>query len=134
MFCKNDVLRNFPKFTAKHLCQSLFFNKVADLRLLLKKKLWHRCFPVNFGKSLRTPFLTEHLWWLLLSTVHTIILKFHALSRINGYYWIKKENSFHIKVFLSLFCSFYSQPHKQFWFSKIIKFLQSAYAFNAFWF
>ena len=28
------VLRNFAKFTGKHLCQSFFFNKVADLRLL----------------------------------------------------------------------------------------------------
>ena len=24
---------------------------------LLKKRLWHRCFPVNFVKFLRTPFL-----------------------------------------------------------------------------
>ena len=28
---KNDVLRNFTKFAGKHLCQSLFFNKVAGL-------------------------------------------------------------------------------------------------------
>ena len=33
---------------------------------LLKKRLWHRCFPVNFAKFLRTPFLTEHLRWLLI--------------------------------------------------------------------
>ena len=33
---------------------------------LLKKRLWHRCFPVNFVKFLRTPFFTEHLGWLLL--------------------------------------------------------------------
>ena len=33
---------------------------------VIKKRLWHRCFPVNFTKFLRTPFLTEHLWWLLL--------------------------------------------------------------------
>ena len=33
---------------------------------LLKKRLWHRCFPVNFAKFLRTPFSTEHLRWLLL--------------------------------------------------------------------
>ena len=25
-FVKNDVLRYFPKFTGKHLCQSFFFN------------------------------------------------------------------------------------------------------------
>ena len=30
---KRGVLRNFAKFTGKHLCQRLFFNKVADLRL-----------------------------------------------------------------------------------------------------
>ena len=62
VFCKKGVLRNFTKFTGKHLCQSLFFNKVA----VIKKRLWHRCFPVNFMKFLRTPFFTEHLWWLLL--------------------------------------------------------------------
>ena len=33
---------------------------------LLKKRLWHMCFPMNFAKFLRTPFLTEHLWLLLL--------------------------------------------------------------------
>ena len=29
--CKKGVLRNFTKFTGKYLCQSLLFNKVADL-------------------------------------------------------------------------------------------------------
>ena len=68
MFWKKGVLGNFVKFTGKLLCQSLFFNIVADLRpaTLLKKKLWHRHFPVNFAKFLRTPLLMEHLWWLLL--------------------------------------------------------------------
>ena len=68
VFCEKGVLRNFTKFTAKHLCQSLFFNKVGGLRpaTLLKKRLWHRCFPVNFVKFLRTPFFIEHVWWMLL--------------------------------------------------------------------
>ena len=69
VFCKKGVLRNFAKFTGKYLCQSLFFNKVVGLRpaTLLKKRLKHRCFPVNFAKFLTTPFPTEHLWWLLLT-------------------------------------------------------------------
>ena len=69
VFCKKRVLRNFAKFRGKHLCQSLFFNKVADLKpaTFLKKRLWHRCFPVNFAEFLRTSFLTEHLRWLLLN-------------------------------------------------------------------
>ena len=53
------VLRNFAKFIGKHLFQSLFFNKIAGIRpaTLLKKRLWHRCFPVNFAKS------KEHLFY-----------------------------------------------------------------------
>ena len=56
---KKGVLRSFAKFTEKHFCQSLFCNKVAGLRPanLLKKRFWHSCFPVNFAKFLRTPFL-----------------------------------------------------------------------------
>ena len=48
---KKGVLRNFAKFTGKHLCQSFFFNKVAGLR-----HRWHRCFPVNFVKFPTTLF------------------------------------------------------------------------------
>ena len=33
VLCKKSVLRNFAKFTGKHFCQSLYFNKVAALRL-----------------------------------------------------------------------------------------------------
>ena len=36
---KKDVLRNLTKFTEKHLCQSLFFNKVAGLRRSRKPSL-----------------------------------------------------------------------------------------------
>ena len=31
MFCKKGAAKNFAKLTEKHLCQSLFFNKVAGL-------------------------------------------------------------------------------------------------------
>ena len=52
------VLRNFAKFTGKHLFQSLYFNKVAGLRrvTLLKLTLWCTWFPVNFAKFLGAPF------------------------------------------------------------------------------
>ena len=46
-----SVKRMFTKFTGKHLCQSFFFIKAADSRPL-KKRLWHRCFPINFAKHL----------------------------------------------------------------------------------
>ena len=57
---KKGVLKNLTgKVTGKLLCQSLFFYKAEGLRpaTLLRKRVWHRCFPVNFVKFLRTPFL-----------------------------------------------------------------------------
>ena len=68
MFCKKVFLRNFAKFTGKHLGQSLFFNKVAGRpATLLKKRLWPRCFPVNFAKFLRKTFLQNTSGRLLLN-------------------------------------------------------------------
>ena len=73
---KKGFLRNFTKFTGKQLGQSLIFNKVAGLRpaTLLKKRLWYRCFLVNFVKFLRTPFLQNTYRRLLLSIILRIRL------------------------------------------------------------
>ena len=65
VFCEKDVLRKSAKFLEKHLCQSLFFSKVADLLL-------------NFVKFLRTSFFIEHLCWLLLFSVETVSFCFRA--------------------------------------------------------
>ena len=43
------------------------FIKKAEPATLLKKRLWHRCFPVNFAKFLRTPFLQNSSGRLLLA-------------------------------------------------------------------
>ena len=76
VFCEKDVVRNFTKFTEKHLCQSLFLNNVTGLRpaTLLKKTLGQVFFPVNFVKFLRTPFLAKHIWWLLLDLLAKLTL------------------------------------------------------------
>ena len=61
-----EISPNSPENTCTRV---FFFNKVAGVRpaTLFKKRIWHRCCHVNFTKFLRTPFLTEHLLWLLLS-------------------------------------------------------------------
>ena len=38
VFCKKGALINFTKLTGKHLCQSLFFNKVAEACNFIKKE------------------------------------------------------------------------------------------------
>ena len=82
MFCEKGVLRNFAKFTGNHL------RAPANL---LKKRLWHRCLPVNFPKFLRTPFFTEHLWRLLLNVGEWCELLDERLARFDGFAGKLKE-------------------------------------------
>ena len=73
---RKGVLRNFTTFTGKYLCQSL---KPATL---LKKRLWHRFFPVNVVKFLRTPFLQNTSGRLHLRLVSILIAKSFSLTKL----------------------------------------------------
>ena len=59
---KIGVLKNFVKFTGKHLRRSFFDNKVAVQRsaTLLKKRLQDRCF-LRVCKIFKSSFSIEHL-------------------------------------------------------------------------
>ena len=72
VFCKKGVLRKLAKFLGKHLCQSLFFNKVTGL-------------PVNSVKFLRTSFFIEPFWWPLLFSVETAS-SFALLLFLNAFF------------------------------------------------
>ena len=58
VFCEKGVLRNFAKFTGKHLYQSLFFNKVAGLRpaTLFKKETLAQVFCCEFCEISKDTF------------------------------------------------------------------------------
>ena len=96
----------------------------------MKKRLWHRCFPVNLGKFLRTPFFKEHLRYLLLffacislkregcfcgkifvhmsrfgSTKYSLRLSIwwgrYKLEKLYYPYWTRRTSLFHEIVILS---------------------------------
>ena len=50
---------------------------------LLKKRLWHECFPVNFAKFLRKPFLQNTTGWLILKETVIFITKQQEVSTSN---------------------------------------------------
>ena len=57
VFCKKillKILRNSLENTCARV--SFLIKLQAFLATLLKKRLWHRCFPLNFVKFLRTLF------------------------------------------------------------------------------
>ena len=81
---KNVVLRNFTKFTGNTCTR----DSVPWPATLLKKSLWHSCFPLNSAKFLTTLFLQNYTRRLLLiyKTLNIIYLdKFVLNSSKNSY-------------------------------------------------
>ena len=86
---KKGVFKNFVKFTGIHLCQSLFFNKVAGLKpvTLLKKRPWHRHFALNFAKFFKNTFFTEYLWTIAFAYHKNIHYHHHQLFSQKAHLW-----------------------------------------------
>ena len=63
----------------KHLCWGLFLNKVAGWRpvTLLKKRLQHRCFPVNL-RNFKIMFFTDQFFF----TASALLVKFQIFFDI----------------------------------------------------
>ena len=57
--CKQGVLKNFAVLTGKHLCQSLFFNKVTALRHSSKQETHVWVFSCHFCKIFKTLFFMD---------------------------------------------------------------------------
>ena len=70
---KKGVLKNFTKFTGKHLYQSLFFTKVADLGL-------HEFYEISINN-----FFTEHLRATASDKVTHIIEIIDNLTHVNSF-------------------------------------------------
>ena len=74
IFCNKNVLRNFDKFTGKHLCWSFFFNKVATSVAgcrfsacnFIKKETLAQTFSCEFCKIFKNTFFYRKPLWLLL--------------------------------------------------------------------
>ena len=95
-FCKKAVLRNFARFTGKHLC--------LRPAALLKKRLWHRCFPVNFAKFLRTSFLQNTSGRVLLCSVKKLserLPKIYSKTHAIHFFCLKVERVY--KIFTYVF-------------------------------
>ena len=78
VLCKKGVLRleTSPNSQENTCARVSFLIKLQVRKTTLpesvsKKRLWHRCFPKNFGKFLRTPFVQNTYGRLLLYLVDT---------------------------------------------------------------
>ena len=89
------ILQNSQENT---LVRVSFFLRPATL---LKRRLWHRCFPRNFAKFLRAP-PTDHLRWLLLFLKMPNKYCMWMNSNFTGNQSWNKSKHFHLFLILML--------------------------------
>ena len=64
-------------------CKKVFLEILQNSQENTCARLWHRCFPMNFAKFLRIPFLTEHLRWLLVCFISVYLQAKHQSQTPN---------------------------------------------------
>ena len=96
---KTSILKKFAIFAGKYLCWSLF------LINFVKRRLQHRCFPVNIAKFLRTAFLQNtsggcfYSLRLFSSTILELFFKVQKLLLLlRSLIFQQKELQIHFKV------------------------------------
>ena len=81
---RKGVLRNFTKFTGKHLYQSLFFNKVAGLRHLFQNRgnifkllqiFLTRISHYNLKPTIRKPFNWDLIVYSIIYQLNKTFIK-----------------------------------------------------------
>ena len=88
VFCKKRYFRNFAKFTGKHLCHCLFFNKVAG-----KKKTLAQVFSCEFCEISKNTLFTEHFrttasgWIFSLRSFHVQVKQLNkGLNKVHNFF------------------------------------------------
>ena len=62
VFYKKGILKNFAKILGKHLCRSLFFNKVAGgADNIILKETPAQVFCCEFSENFKNTYFVEHL-------------------------------------------------------------------------
>ena len=99
----------------ENTCTSLYCNKVTGLRPF-NFQLWHRCFPVNFAKFQRKPFLQNTSGWVFfLIGILTILLPLilRHILRKSFSKWLKRNIYIAPNALLNLL-----RYHKELWKTK----------------
>ena len=61
MLVFRKILRTYFMFDACEWSEKSFFKKIPISKIFDRRRIRHRCFPVNFYEKLKNNFFTEHL-------------------------------------------------------------------------
>ena len=124
VFCKKDILRNFTKFTGKHLCQSLFFNKAARasgcfclIVIMNSFIITERCknqwiyqwiCDIQNMKVILLKFVKDHCFWTFWTLNYVDCIPFHS---IDSFHIVHNQAKQFKEIFFSNFRKAWSNLH-----------------------
>ena len=71
-----------------------------ETTLLKKRQIWHRCFPVNFAKFVRTPFLQNtsgRLLWIQYLLQREIVWCIRQVNWVTNIYFVSDNYTIYMK-------------------------------------
>ena len=132
MLCKKSVLKNFAKFTAKHLCQSLFLNKVDRFILWRNWKLSEKDLDSIFFPNI------INIWPRDYTLISAIKFCWNAVKQSSCTAYLQhttlrqqKKKQFFFNIFNNLAFAFHMFNYRRFWVAirKMSVLLQHVYSF-----
>ena len=81
-----------PEVFSELLCEKQAIRNFAEVcNIFLKMRLWCSCFPVNFEKFLRRPFLTEHLVsYIFAKEIHSNLFAYYKKNVFSSVLFLRK--------------------------------------------
>ena len=127
---KEGVLRNFAKIQENTCARASFLITLQVSATLLKKRLWHRCFPVNFAKFLRhlfsknisgsCLFCFQQKWFLSMKNIPfsaSICFPWRPqlIFSLNAHFFLPEATPFQCYLFLLVKSITFSREHTFQW-------------------
>ena len=115
-----EISQNSQENTCARGAARVFFLLKFRPATLLKKRLWHRCFPMNFAKFLRTSFLQNTSGRLYISNV----------GRCPGYILVSAKYLLKVNFFVTLLLWYFIVNFKQMFPKRLLSFCLTFYLFR----
>ena len=120
---KDRCSLNFAKSSEIHVYRGLFFGKVLGFQAatLLKTRRIYRCFPLNFAKFFRAPFLQNTSRRLLLSASSILLKPNKEAIKTCSMIWNARSSNlwYIIWNYLIIYQNSWNNPMKEFLLGKV---------------
>ena len=103
LFCKKSIYKSFAKFTARHLCQIRFFNKVTEACNFVEKETVEQEFSCEFCVIFQSSFLYR-IPTVAASDAHYLMPRIIVILLVKYYQWGINFSDYYNQAYQAFVC------------------------------